>query len=360
MAETCRGAVFAGDGTFAVREFPVPDPPPGGAVLRTEAVGLCGSDIAQFHGTRLTPASTFPTIPGHEIVGRIAKLSTGAAATWGLAEGDRVAVDEVLTCGTCPGCTAGEMCHRMRVYGYEFSADEPPFLFGGYGEYMVLLPGTRLYRLPESIPAEELTLFEPLANSMNWVQAIRPGDTVVVQGPGHQGLTCVVAARSAGAGRIIVTGTSADRVRLDAALAIGASDTIVVDVEDAVERVGELTGERMADVVMDVASVTQTVNLALELVRARGHVVLAGLKHFTPNPGLVTDWIPLKGLTIHGGCGFTPESMQKAVDLLAAGTVDTATLLGDVYPMDEIERAMAVLDRGIPGHDAVRVGLKLS
>ncbi len=360
MAGTCHAAVFTGEGAFEVREFPIPDPPPGGAVLRTEAVGLCGSDIAQFHGTRLTPSSIFPTIPGHEIVGRIEKLSPEAAASWRVREGDRVAVDEVLVCGTCLGCAADEMCHRLRVYGYEFSADEAPYLFGGYGEYMVLLPNTRLYKLPDDIPADELTLFEPLANSMNWVGCIRPGDTVVVQGPGHQGLTCVVAAKAAGAGRIIVTGTSDDRLRFAAALAIGASDTIAVDVENAVERVGEITGGRMADVVMDVASVTQTVNLALELVRARGHVVLAGLKHFTPNPGLVTDWIPLKGLTIHGGCGFTPDSMQRAVDLLASRSVDTSTLLGEVYTLAEIDRAMQVLARTIPGHDAVRVGLKLS
>ncbi|HEV8296184.1 MAG TPA: alcohol dehydrogenase catalytic domain-containing protein, partial [Acidimicrobiales bacterium] len=106
MAQTCHAAVFLGDGTYDVREFAVPDPPPGGAVLRVEAVGLCGSDVAQFHGVKLVPGgSVFPVVPGHETVGRVAKLAPDAQL--GVAEGDRVAVDEVLT--TSP---------PFRVYGY--------------------------------------------------------------------------------------------------------------------------------------------------------------------------------------------------------------------------------------------------
>ena len=79
MSATCRAAVFIGDGTYEVREFPVHDPPPGGAVLEVEAVGLCGSDVAQFHGVELVPGgSMFPVVPGHETVGRVMKLAPDA------------------------------------------------------------------------------------------------------------------------------------------------------------------------------------------------------------------------------------------------------------------------------------------
>ena len=87
--------VFTGDGSHEIREFPVPEPPDGGAVLQVEAVGLCGSDVAQHAGVHLIPGtSAFPVVPGHETVGRVWRL--GRDATLGVSEGDRVAVDEVL------------------------------------------------------------------------------------------------------------------------------------------------------------------------------------------------------------------------------------------------------------------------
>jgi threonine dehydrogenase-like Zn-dependent dehydrogenase len=341
-----------------LREFPIPEVPEGGAVLRVEAVGLCASDLAQFRGLHNTPAATFPVVPGHEIVGRIDRISASAAGAWGVNEGDRVAVDEAVVCGRCSGCTEGAICERLLVYGHDFSADESPGLFGGYGEYMALLPDTTLYRLPDGVPAEELTLFEPLANALFWTRPVAAADTVVIQGPGHLGLCCVIAARAARAAKIIVTGTGADGLRLETARHVGATATVDVDAEDPVERVRELTGGKMADVVMDVAAhVTRTVNLCLDLVRNRGRIVLAGLTDFQPVEGLVTDWIALRGLTIHGGGGL---DVPAAVELLSAGRVPTAELRGEVLTLDRVDEALQLLARTIPGRDAVRVGLKLS
>src|SRR3954447_19617568 len=104
MSATCRAAVFLGDGTYEIREFAVPDPPPGGAVLQVEAVGLCGSDVAQFEGVELVPgACAFPVVPGaggsrggrgQEGGGGVVKLALDAEL--GVAEGDRVAVNEIM------------------------------------------------------------------------------------------------------------------------------------------------------------------------------------------------------------------------------------------------------------------------
>lgn len=359
-----RAVVFTGAGTHEVREFPEPDPPPGGAVLQVEAVGLCGSDLAQYHGGVGVPGETFPVVPGHETVGHIAKITPEAAAAWGLAEGDRVCVDEILRCGECQACRSGSPdCTSMHVYGYTLGADEGPGLWGGYGEQMVLRPRTNLHRVPSGIPAEELTMFEPLANAVHWVQraGVQLGDTVVIQGPGHQGLACLIAARAAGAGRVVVTGTSADGVRFEAARMLGADAVIDVDAEDPVARVGELTNGALADVVMDVAAVsTATVPLAVAMTRNSGRVLLAGLKHFAAVEGFVSDLVVLKQLTIVGGAGYTPASMRAAVDLLTSDRVDRSVLVGDVVTLDDLDRGLALLARAVPGYDTVHVSLRLS
>lgn len=361
---TVRAGVFVGDGSYEVREFPAPTPPPGGAVLAVEAVGLCGSDLAQLQGIADVPGQTYPVVPGHETVARILEITPDASRAWRLTEGDRVCVDEVLRCGVCAACRAGDpTCERMHVYGYTLGVDEGSGLWGGYGEQMTVLPGTNLHRVPDGIPAEELTMFEPLANAVNWVQrsAVTLGDVVVVEGPGHQGLACVLAARAAGASQVIVTGVAGDEQRFDAARALGADATIDVTQVDPVARVGELTGGHMADVVMDVAAVaTATIPLAVQLARPYGRVQLAGLKHFQPVEGLITDLIVLKSLTVTGGAGFTPASIRAAVALLTSDRVDRSVLVGDVVTLDTLGEGLALLGREIPGRDSVHVSLRLA
>jgi len=156
----------------------------------------------------------------------------------------------------------------------------------------------------------------------------------------------------------VVTGTSDDGLRLDAARAIGASAVVMVDVDDARTVVADLTRGMGADVVFDVATATQTVPQAVDLARSGGRILLAGLKHFAEIPGLVTDHIVLKSLQLHGGAGFTPQSMADAVALIESGAVRTDIVAGEVFDLDGIDEAMALLTRRDPGRDAVRVGLR--
>ncbi len=349
MTETCRAAVFLGDHSYEVREFTVPDPPPGGALLQVEAVGLCGSDVAQYEGIEIVPgACMFPIVPGHETVGRVVKLAPDAQL--GVDEGDRVAVNEILM-------AAGP----LRLYGYsDMRGDGDVGLWGGYGEYMEIFPGTELHPMSDALPAEQLTLFEPLASAVHWVDivGVREGETAVVQGPGHQGLAVLEAVLAKQPRQVIVTGTSDDGMRLDAAKEIGASNVVMVDKEDAHTVVYDLTRGIGADVVFDVATATATVPMAVDLARDGGRILLAGLKHFAEVPGMVTDHIVLKRLQLFGGAGFTSASMAAAVALIESGDVRADVVSGEVFDLDHIDDAMALLTRGVPGRDAVRVGLK--
>ncbi|MCP4714520.1 MAG: zinc-binding dehydrogenase, partial [Deltaproteobacteria bacterium] len=205
-------------------------------------------------------------------------------------------------------------------------------------------------------------IYEPLANAVSWADSagIKKGNTVVILGPGHVGLMCAVAARAAEASNIIVTGTSADKVRLDAALKAGAHHVIDVEKEDAVARVKEITRGRMANVVMEVTAMsTQAVQQAVDMAAFSGTVLLAGLKNNAPVE-LVTDKIVLNALNIKGCAGSTEDGMEKAVGLLNDGRVQTDALLGEVYSLDDFDEAMILLKREHPEREAVRVTIRHS
>lgn len=342
--------MFNGDGTYEMRMFDKPTPPPGGAVIKVEAVGMCSSDAEQLKGFKHVPGEVAPVVAGHEMVGRVEALAEDAR--FPVAVGDRVAVDLILRSGLYNG--------KLLVYGYTMGLDVGSGLWGGYGEYMCIAPGTNLMKLTESLPAEHLTIFEPLANAVNWVglAGVKEGDAVVVQGPGHVGLMCVVAARIAGASCIIATGTSADGLRLEAARRAGAHHIINVDSEDSVQRVKEITNGWGANVVMDVTSMSKVaVQQALDSVIFGGTVLLAGLKRMAPVE-IVTDRLVLNALTVRGGAGSTEQSMRTAVNLLNEGSVPTEALLGEVLALDQFDQALLLLKREHPDHEAVRVTIR--
>jgi threonine dehydrogenase-like Zn-dependent dehydrogenase len=326
-------------------------------VLRVEAVGLCASDIAQLHGHKHVPGEVSPIVPGHEIVGRIHALAPDA--NLGVAVGDRVGVDLVRKCGTCPSCAQGTgVCARMHLYGYTIGLDVRSGLHGGYAEYMEIMGNTHLVPLTDAIPASQLSLFEPLASAINWFDRLhfQAGESIVIQGPGHMGLICAAYAKTLGAGTIVVTGTHDDGLRLEAARAVGADEVIDVDQEPVRERLADVTGGRLADVAIDLTDAAAPVGLCLELARRGGRVLWAGLKNRAP-VSLISDLVPLKSLTVVGGSGSTRESMDKAGAVLNSGAYPTHALLGEVFTLDTLGEALALLARAVPGRDAVRVSL---
>lgn len=343
-----RAIVFKGDDTWELRDLAKPRLRPGCAVLKVEAVGICHSDVDQFHGHPPVPSGgVFPTVPGHEIVGRIEEITPEAEAEFGVTVGDRVGVRSVVF--GPDGST--------RVYGFDFPLDEGSGLFGGYADYMELIPGSEVHKLREDLAATELTIYECLTNTITWIRPVQPGQTLVVEGPGHIGLSAVVGARAAGAGTIIVTGLGGDRLRLDTALKVGADHAIDLENDDVVARVAEITGGKMADVVLDAAS-GDPVSLitAMSLCRMGGTIIAAGMKD-RPLDGLDVNQIPLRFLSIIPGGGL---DLTGACTMINDGKVPTAELLGASFPLEKFEDALALVDRRTPGHDAVRVSLEVS
>lgn len=352
MAATSRAVVQTAPRTLELRELPLPEAGDDDGLLRVEACGICGSDYEQYEG--VLPVR-LPVVPGHEPVGRIERVGPRAAERWGVGEGDRVAVEALLP-------SAEGLIGRggLSAYGY-LSVDLPPGLWGGFADYLYLAPNAVLHRIDPKIEPEIATLFNPLGAGFRWAVAmpqLERGETIVVLGPGQRGLASVIAAREAGAGRVIVTGLAADERKLALAREFGADLTVNVESEDVRGIVREATDGRGADVVIDVtAYATEAVTQAIDLARRGGRVVLAGTKGQKPVAGFFSDRVVLKELTLLGALGVDYDGYDRAVRLIESGKYPLEKMHTHTVPLEEAERAIEMLAGKIPGEEAIHIAL---
>src|SRR3954447_15603898 len=276
-----RAAVLTGPRQVEVVAMTIPDElGPDEALLAVEANGMCGTDYEQYAGH--IPID-YPYIAGHEIVGRLEKIGPVAAARWKLDVGARVAVESTVSCGRCESCKLGRalFCDQRLIYGLTPAAHGPGLL-GGYAQYLVLQANSIVYPLPEHLSAQDAVLFNPLGSGFDWAcraAGTQVGDSVLIIGPGQRGLCSVLAAKEAGASRIIVAGRGRRPWKLALAEELGASDVVNTDESSLVDAIREMTIGEWVDRVIDTSPLaTSPVLEAIECVRPEGTMVLAGMK----------------------------------------------------------------------------------
>lgn len=357
-----KAAVLVDDNTIETRELLVPDaPPPGGALLQVEGCGMCGSDIKQFHGgTARAGMMSYPVIPGHETVGRIFKLDPEAATRWGVKEGDRVAIHGIAPCGVCRGCMADGKCVDSFYYGFR-SLHDRSGLWGGFGQYMEIVPRTKLYPVSDALSIEDALLFNPLAAGYDWLIAhgkLQVGETVLILGGGQRGLACVVAAVEAGASQIIVTGLRSDAFKLDIARRLGATTTLIVEDSDVPAAVAELTGGRGVDLVCDTTPyVFQPVLDAIAAVRNGGRIVLSGLKDSKPMDGFPFDTLLMKQIRMIGVLASGHWATQQAIRVIESGRLPLHLMHTHSLPIEQLEHGIRMLAGEIPGEQALHISI---
>lgn len=336
-------------------DLPVPDITDYTALLRIEACGICGSDYEQYEGVLNMP---MPVVPGHEPLGVIEAIGDEAAKRWKVDVGDRVCVETMLSCRFCGPCLGGSyhLCEDRRIYSY-IPIDEGPGLWGGYSEYMFLDANSIVHKIDKDLPAEIAVMFNPLGAGFRWAVEIpntKPGDTVVIMGPGQRGLSSVVATKQAGAKTVIVTGLEADRPKMQIAKEFGADYAIDVQNENAKEKVREYTKGKGADVVVDVSSyATEPVVDALSFVKPGGTIVLAGVKGYKPVPGFISDVIVMKEITIKGAIGVTSSGYTSAIELLEKRVIPFEKMHTHDFDLTDAELAIKTLAREIEGEESV-------
>lgn len=324
------------------------DPALDGGWLAVEATGLSGADVQVWKGE--ANEIVYPLIPGHEVVGRVAKTSP----TIPYPVGTRVVVEPRIHCGDCNKCKLGlATCARRRPsnsYGFIPSA-EPPGLWGGLAEYLYIDPAARVHALTDDVPAEVATFVHPLAAGYTWaveLPALKGGEDVLILGPGPRGLACLIAAKSAGAGWVGVTGLSHDRDRLQLAKRLGADLVIDVEVEEVAGAIAGALGRR-PDIVVDVTSDDpEALFTGLDLVRSGGRVILASTKgnrafHF------ISDVLVAKQLTVRGAMGASTIGYQWATRQIETDPrIDD--LVSHQFPLSEAPRAVQAA-AGLLGRD---------
>ncbi|MEP7207213.1 MAG: alcohol dehydrogenase catalytic domain-containing protein [Casimicrobiaceae bacterium] len=358
MTDRVLAAVAVSDGRTELAEFAFPELVPEAGLLEVEVTGVCGSDWGYY--TRY-PTQRGPLILGHETVGRVARLGRDAGARWGLKEGDRIALEEYVPCGHCNYCRSGDfrLCDATELrpgtlrYG-STPTSVAPALWGGYSQYQYLHPNAVFHRVPEHVPGAQAALALPLSNGFEWTYLqgrLQLGETIIVQGPGQQGLACVLAAREAGAGCIIVTGlgNATDAFRMALAKKLGAHHTIDIEAQDLLETVGDLTAGRMADLVIDCASGgPATVTSAIQLAGKRGRIILGGQKGQAV-PAFPADLLIANFLTVKGMRGHSYQSVELALKAIASGRHPLEAMATHQFRLAETDEALQTLvGRGRP------------
>ena len=285
-------AVLEKRGRINPRTFPYPESiPDDAAVVKMKMCGICGTD---HHLKRFWPAIPTPVILGHECLGEIYEIGDKASKNLEargetLAEGDRVTWYAGILCGKCwycknlPSNHMGSLCMNVKGYGQNISCKDPPHLFGGYSEYVYILPKTWVYKVPENLTDEVAVLTDTFAVATGVRKAMMPfpalkegfgpSDTVVIQGSGPIGLAAGITAKLCGAYKVILVGGEEQRIKM--AEKLGIFD-LIVDINEttSVERIKMVKdatpGKVGPDLVVEAAGVPETIPEGLEMARRGG------------------------------------------------------------------------------------------
>ncbi len=302
----------------ALREVPIPEIGPDDVLLAVGAASVCGSDVHQAYLTHSWPVNA-PVTLGHEFGGVVAQAGANVKA---FREGDRVVSETAAhICGECLLCRTGRynLCPSRKGFGYGID--------GGMAQY-VRVPARCLHRIPDELPFDIACLTEPhcVAYQSMCVNAdIKPGDLVVVLGPGPIGLLCAKMAALSGAYPLIVAGRAVDRERLEVARALGASHLVDIEAQSLEEVVRGLD-PLGADVICDASGASRPLDAALALTKPGGQVVKVGW-----SPDLVpVNLNPLvqKNVRLQGSFSHNYPVWERVISLLAAGKTGAELIVG--------------------------------
>lgn len=363
-----KAAVLEKPGVIRVHEFDRPRLGKGAALCRVLYAGVCGTDkhsflgeSVQYKGTKNEFDLPYPIIPGHENVMVIEEIDEEGSRNLEfdgevLKPGDRVTMCPDVICGKCWFCKNFPnypWCETLDPeYGCRPSCNDGVHLYGGCAEYIYIVPGTRLYKVPDGLPDQMAALTEIMC--VTWsldkakefnafsLEGFNFGDTVVVQGVGPLGLMHIIKARMLGAGKIIATDISAYKLELakefGADIVLNAENTTE---EERVDIVLQETRGLGADIGIECVGSPHVVPEGLRMLRKAGMYLEVGTFVDRGDTPINIHEICAKNLRIIGMANHSHTGYRQSMDMMLRSLEQFPwqKYVSHVYPLEEAEQA---------------------
>ena len=329
MSRTFTAAFYRGDRTFAVEQITSQAPGQGEVAVRVAYCGICGTDMHVYHGNMDARVGLNRTV-GHEMSGTVVEVGAGVDS---VTVGQKVVVRPLDPCGDCPACEAGHehICHNLKFLGLDTN---------GAMQEIWTVPAYTLHVLPDDLRMDHAALIEPVAVACHAVRLsnVQAGEDVVVIGGGPIGILVAMVARDAG-GTVVISEVNPHRLAIARKLNF---DTVSPTEADMPVVIQERTGGKGAEVVFEVSGTQSGVDAMTAVAATRARIVMVAIHVVKPEIDLFQlFWRELK---LIGARVYEPDDYEKAIAIIASGGVDADTVITDVSPLVDIQKAFEALD----------------
>jgi 2-desacetyl-2-hydroxyethyl bacteriochlorophyllide A dehydrogenase len=317
-----KALVIREPGSVILEDRPEPPARDGEVVVRPRLVGICGTDLDILEGTVDADYVRYPLVPGHEWSGEIVSVGAGSA----LRPGDRVVVEGIVPCGTCPACVAGDT-NRCETY------DEFGFVRDGAMTQRLVAPERLVHRLADWVSLESAALVEPAAVVLRalLLAPAAEGMRALVIGDGTVGLLAARLLRLWSPASVAVLGRRPAQAEL---ARLAGADRFETDAAFF---------DHPFDLVVEAAGAAEAVRAAVALAARGGRVVLLGYPGSAVEVPLPIDDIVNGDLSIVGSFSYTSAAWRRVVELLGSGELDLGFLVTHRFALDDFAAAFDAL-----------------
>jgi L-iditol 2-dehydrogenase len=333
-------AVYHGPNDLRVEEVPVPKIGPGELLIKVLSASICGTDLRIFHGNHRMYSPGTVRIPGHEVVGNIAKVGKGLT---GMRVGDRVFIAPNMGCGHCAQCVSGNnnLCANYDAVGVTID--------GGFAQFMRVPANSiqqgNVIKVSENVDPAVAALMEPFACVLRGQNAlhIKPGEVVLIIGAGPIGVMHTKLAKMRGAGRVIVSEPMPERA---AQVKRMGADRVVNPVEENLQAVlSEESNGRGADAIIVAAPVHAAQESTLTLAAIGGRInFFGGLPKDKPTINFDSNLVHYKELIITGTTACSTNDCWQATQIVNSGLIDLSDLVSQRFPLRDMANAFAAAE----------------
>jgi threonine 3-dehydrogenase len=324
-------------GIWLVQDAPVPEVGVHDVMIRIRKTAICGTDVHIYNWDAWSQKTIpVPMIVGHEYFGVVEKVGDEVEA---FKPGDRVSGEGHITCGFCRNCRAGRRHLCRHTVGVGVNRQ------GSFAELLVI-PAENVYRIPDDIPDEIASIFDPYGNAAHTALSYDlVGEDVLVTGAGPIGIMAAAIARHVGARHVVVTDVNDYRLAL--AKKMGATRTVHVPQEDLRRVMEEIGMKEGFDVGLEMSGHGPAFRQMLDVMNHGGKIAMLGIM---AGPEAV-DWNQLvfKGLFLKGIYGREMfETWYKMVAMLQSG-LDISAVVTHRFPIERFQEAFDVMRSGQSG-----------